>query len=207
MNLYEALLGGHAARARAGGGISSVVIGLVTNNDDPDKLGRVKVKLPWLAPDEESAWARVAAPFGGKDRGWFFLPEVGDEVLVAFELGDVSRPYVLGTLWNGKDAPPTGDGDGRDRRLLRSRSGHVVRLDDTNGSEKIEIIDKTGKNSIVVDAAGNTITITSDNDLVLKASRGKLTLDAQEIEVKASGAGTIQMAGDLTLKGATVSIN
>jgi uncharacterized protein involved in type VI secretion and phage assembly len=206
VNLYQVLTDGLGERLLPAG-VATVVVGVVTSNDDPDKQGRVKVKYPWLAPDEESAWARVVAPLGGKARGWLFLPEVDDEVLVAFELGDVSRPYVMGGLWNGKDTPPTSDGDGRDRRLLKSRSGHIVRFDDTDGAEKIEIIDKTGKNSIVFDAAQNTITITSDKDIVLKASQGKITLDAKEIEVKSSAAAKVEASGDLTLKGATVNIN
>jgi uncharacterized protein involved in type VI secretion and phage assembly len=156
--------------------IHGVVIGIVTNNQDPDGLGRVRLCFPWLSPDDESAWARVAAPMAGKDRGCYFLPEVEDEVLVAFEHGDPSFPYVLGCLWNGKDSPPASNGDGKNAvRVIKSKSGHVIRLTDSSGGEKIEIIDQSGNNSVVIDSASNAITI--------KAS-GKITLDGQDIEIK-----------------------
>ena len=87
------------------GRILGVVTGVVTNNKDPDKLGRVKVRFPWLSDTDESWWARVASPMAGKDRGVFFLPEVDDEVLVAFEHGDPRFPYVIGALWNGSTPP------------------------------------------------------------------------------------------------------
>jgi uncharacterized protein involved in type VI secretion and phage assembly len=193
----------------------AVVPGVVTNNQDPDNLGRVKVSFPWLTEGEESAWARLVTPVAGAQRGLFWLPEVGDEVLLAFEHGDPGRPYVLGGLWNGADTPPTDAGDGRDVRVLKSRSGHLIRLDDSDGAEKIEIVDKSGDNTIVVDTAANTITLTSGKDIQLKASKGKILLDAQEIQVKssadtkveASGSLTVQASGSLTVKGSTVMIN
>ena len=120
-----------------------LVIGIVTRNSDPDDLGRVKVKYPWLSDGEESAWACVAAPMAGKDRGFLFLPEVDDEVLIGFEHGDIHRPLVLGALWNGKDRLPIGAGEavGGDslvnNRVLKSRSGHTILLDDTAGAEEI----------------------------------------------------------------------
>src|SRR5205085_2988322 len=126
--------------------ISGVVVGVVTNNqDDPDGLGRVKVKFPWLSNDEESFWARVAVPMAGKERGFYFLPEVEDEVLVAFEHGDPRFPYVLGSLWNGQDKPPEKNDGKNNVRVIKSRSGHVIRLNDEDGKEKIESIDKSGK--------------------------------------------------------------
>ena len=84
----------------------SVVVGRVVNNKDTEGLGRVKVKFEWLSDLNESAWARIAAPTAGKDRGIYFLPEIDDEVLVAFAHGDVRFPYVIGSLWNGVDVPP-----------------------------------------------------------------------------------------------------
>ena len=82
-----------------------VVVGVVTNNQDPDGMHRVKVHFPWLSDDVESNWARVAAPMAGGNRGVYFLPEVDDEVLVAFEHGKVDHPYVIGSLWNQQDRP------------------------------------------------------------------------------------------------------
>ena len=80
---------------------------LVTDNNDPDNLSRVKVKFPWLDSDFESDWARVVAPDAGPERGFYWLPEIDDEVLVAFEHGDMNKPYILGRLWNGQDKPPS----------------------------------------------------------------------------------------------------
>ena len=214
MNLYRELTQ-PLAQLTGGGRQLAVVPGVVTNNQDPDNLGRVKVSFPWLAEGEESAWARLVTPVAGAQRGLFWLPEVGDEVLLAFEHGDLGRPYVLGGLWNGADTPPTDAGDGRAVRVLKSRSGHLVRLDDSDGAEKIEIVDKSGNNTIVVDTAANTITLTSGKDIQLKAPQGKIRLEAQEVQigssadtkVEASGSLTVQASGTLTLKGSTVMIN
>jgi len=198
------------------GRIHGVVVGLVTNNKDPDKLGRVKVKFPWLSDADESSWARVAAPMAGNQRGAFFLPEVDDEVLVAFEHGDVRFPYVLGALWNGQDAPPLTNDDGKNNvRMIKSRSGHVVKLNDDDGKETIEIIDKSGKNKIVIDTSKNTITVTTDKDITLSAAQGTIKLDAQKVEITSSDSTKLQAgstmnveaSGTMTVKGATVNIN
>jgi len=211
VNVFDALLEcDHTAR------ITGVVVGVVTNNQDPDGLGRVKVKFPWLSDADESTWARLVSPMAGKERGLYVLPEVDDEVLVVFEHGDVRFPYVLGALWNGKDKPPADNSDGKNNvRLLKSRSGHVIRLSDEDGKEKIEIIDKSEKNSIVFDTANNTITLTADKDIILSAPQGTIKLDGQKIEAKSSadakveaGAGMdVKASGTLNIKGATVNIN
>ena len=93
MRLLDLLTDNAAANSHR---LYGVVVGLVTNNQDPDKLGRVKVRFPWLGDSDESAWARLATPMAGKDRGLYFLPEVDDEVLVVFEHGDLRFPYILG---------------------------------------------------------------------------------------------------------------
>ena len=135
------------ANAGADARFYGVAMAIVTNNKDPDGLARVKVRLPWISDDVESDWARVVSPMAGAGRGLYILPEVDDEVLVAFEHGNPSTPYVLGGLWNGKDKPPEANSDGKnDIRVLKSRSGHVIRLDDTAGAERIEIVDKSAKN-------------------------------------------------------------
>jgi uncharacterized protein involved in type VI secretion and phage assembly len=193
-----------------------VTVGVVTNNQDPDGLGRVKVKFPWLSDDVESHWARVVTPMAGNDRGLFFLPEVDDEVLVAFEHGSPEFPYVLGALWNGKDKAPESNDDGENNmRTIKSRSGHVVRLDDTDGSEKIEIVDGSGANSVVISTADNTITITADADVTIKSGNGKLILSGNGIEIKSqtgvkveAGANMdLKASGQLNIKGSTVNIN
>lgn len=214
MNLFDTLAG--EGDARLATRVSGVVVGVVTNNQDPESMGRVKVKFPWLSDADESNWARVASPMAGGGRGFYFLPEVEDEVLVAFEHGDVRFPYVVGSLWNGKAAPPEKNDDGKNNvRVIRSRSGHVVRLTDEDGKEMIEIVDKSEKNSVRIDTSSNTVTITSDKDIVLSASKGKITLEAQELELKSSANAKVEAGGNLDLKatgqnnvkGATVNLN
>ena len=216
MSLYDTLSGGEQQTAENAKRVG-VAVGIVTNNKDPDGLGRVRVTFPWFSDENESAWARVTTLMAGKDRGVLFLPEVDDEVLVAFEQGDMRRPYVIGALWNGVDTlPKEFANDGKNNlRLIKSRSGHLIQLDDTDGSEKISVIDKAGKNSIVIDTRENTITITTDKDIVLKAPQGKISLDSKEIEIKSSAAIKVDAGSEmkvtasatLTLKGATVNIN
>lgn len=196
--------------------ICGVVVGIVTNNKDPEGLSRVKVKIPRINGEDESNWARVSSFMTGKERGAFFLPEVDDEVLVSFEYGNINMPYIIGSLWNGVDKPPETNNDGKNnRRLIKSRSGHTIRLNDEDGKEKIEIIDKSEKNSIIFDTAKNTITITTDKDITLSAPQGTIKLDAQKIEIKSSaetkieaGAGMdIKASATMNIKGATVNIN
>ena len=166
--------------------IGGVVTGVVTSNVDPEKLGRVQVKYPWLpkmnSSELSSCWARLAFVGGGANRGIVFLPEVNDEVLLAFENGDMSSPFVLGVLYNGKDKPPKGIGELIDsgtkkvnERVIVSRSGHKIILDDTQGKEKITIQDKTGKNKIEIDSTKNEFKIISEGKLDLQ-SKGDLTL-------------------------------
>jgi uncharacterized protein involved in type VI secretion and phage assembly len=195
--------------------IVGVVLGTVANNKDKEGLNRVAVKLPWLT-DGEVIWARVATPMAGKDRGLYVLPEVDDEVLVMFERGDVRFPYVVGSLWNGEDKSPENNADGNNnRRVFKSRSGHQLIFNDDPGKETVEIVDASGKNSIVIDTAKNTIAITSDKDIQLTAPKGTVTISAQTIDLKASGDGSFSAGGtmtvhatdDLTVRGRNVNIN
>ena len=193
-----------------------VTVGVVTNNQDPDDLGRVKVRFPWLSDEHESQWARVVTPMAGDGRGLYFLPEVEDEVLVAFEHGMVEFPYVLGALWNGQDAPPESNDDGGNNvRVIKSRSGHVIRLDDTDGEETIEIVDGSGNNSIVISTADNTITVAADADITIQSSSGKLILSGKgveitsqaEVKIEASQDMDLRAGGQLNIKGSMVNIN
>ena len=187
--------------------MQGVVTGVVTSNSDPEKLGRVQVKYPWLpkmnSAELSSCWARLAFVGGGADRGIVFLPEIDDEVLLAFENGDMSSPYVLGVLYNGKDKPPKGIGELVDNgskkvneRIIVSRSGHKVIMDDTEGKEKITIQDKTGKNLIEIDSAKNEFKIVSEGKLDLQSkgdltvtTEGKLTLKAKQDLAASTDAG------------------
>jgi uncharacterized protein involved in type VI secretion and phage assembly len=192
-----------------------VAVGIVTNNQDPDKMGRVRVKFPWLSDDQESWWARIATPMAGGKRGVYFLPEVNDEVLVAFEHGDVRFPCVVGALWNGQDAPPTTNDDGQNNiREIKSRSGHIIRLDDTNGNEKVEILDKTGNNSLTIATADNSITLTCNGRMKLQAmgiditSQADINIQAQTtMDISADATMDISADATMDISGAMVNIN
>ena len=167
------------------GKINGVVVGVVTNVTDVAQQGRVKVKFPWMSGDYETGWARVAMVGSGADRGVFFTPEVNDEVLVAFDQGDFSSPFIVGSLWSGKNKPPkapsgTAVSAGKvNQRIVRSKSGHVIVLDDTPGGEKVVVQDKTGKNSIEIDSVKNSFTIKSAGDLTIDVA-GKLILKSKQ---------------------------
>jgi phage protein D/phage baseplate assembly protein gpV len=198
------------------GGWNGVVTALVTNNDDKEgKMGRVKVKFPWLEGNLESTWARVTGIGSGNNAGLYWLPEVGDEVLVAFEHGNFNHPYIIGSLWNGKDAPPEASAvkNGKvEIRTLRTTAGHIIRLTDGN-SPKIEIIDSKTNTSIVMDTQNKKITITSKGDLSLEAT-GNLELKGMNVTVEAKQGlnlkgvnGSLEASGPLKVKGAVVNIN
>src|SRR5690606_12008749 len=166
------------------GRMKGVVVGLVTDLNDPEWLARIKVEYPWLPEGSESTWARLATPLAGPELGFYFLPEVGDEVLVAFEMDDIRRPYVLGFLWNGDNAPPSDDPN---IRLIHTVSGHKITLDDTGGSEQIKIEDSSGTNTIVLNKDG--VTIESSGDVTIKGlninleATAKLTAKGQPIHL------------------------
>jgi uncharacterized protein involved in type VI secretion and phage assembly len=186
---------------------NGIVIGIVSDLEDPDKLGRVRVKFPYLN-DQLSDWARIAHPMAGKNRGAYFVPEPEDEVLVAFECGDPRRPYVVGSLWSTADPPPATDGDLKKNnwRFIRSRSGHIIKFDDTDGGEKIEIIDKEGGQKIVIDSVKKKIEIQCGGDIAVTAT-GRLSFDANEVSISAKGSMSLEAKGTATLKGSTVNIN
>ena len=131
----------------------------------------------------------------------FFLPEVNDEVLVAFERNDIEHGVVIGALWNGQDKPPeTNENGENNKRTIKSRSGHIIRMDDTKDQEKIEIIDSSGSNSIIFNTADNTITITADADITIQA-KGKLKLSGKGIEITSEAEVKIEAKQNMDLKG------
>jgi uncharacterized protein involved in type VI secretion and phage assembly len=180
-----------------GGHWYGVYAALVSDIKDPDGQGRVKVTLPW-SPDTDGgryeAWARLATLMGGNNRGSWFIPDVNDEVLVVFEAGDPRRPYVVGGLWNGNDSPPDSmDGAGNNyRKVLRSRNGVKVTLDDTDGQEKLiletpggqKITMKDGPGAVeIVDSNGNSVKLETSG-ITINAS-AKVTINASQVEVSA----------------------
>ncbi len=178
---------------------TGLVPAIVTNVNDEQSLGRVKVKYPWLGDTEESHWARLIAPGAGQDRGLIMVPEVNDEVIVGFLHGDINHPYVLGGVWNNEDTPPEGatpTGDSVDVRELRTRIGHKLTFYDKSGSEKIELIDKSG-NFLLIDTSGKTITIETEGDFIVKA-QGAIKMEGKSIDMQAK-------SGDLKMKGINVN--
>ncbi|ASS75492.1 hypothetical protein CIG75_11215 [Tumebacillus algifaecis] len=142
--------------------IHGVVRALVTDNKDPENLGRVKLKIPIREGEEVSEWAYIASLMAGKERGTVFVPEVDDEVLVAFHNGDMAEPYVIGALWNPKDLPPKYDAEKNNLRRIVTRSGHEITFDDNGQEGKIEI--KTSKkHQVVLDDKADTLTIADGN--------------------------------------------
>ncbi|HYY75473.1 MAG TPA: phage baseplate assembly protein V [Gaiellaceae bacterium] len=171
------------ARAERAGPLDGVVRAVVAANRDPKGLGRVKVSFP---DADQSVWARVAMPLAGNGRGIHFRPEVGDEVLVAFEGGDHRSPYVLGALWGGSTSPP----------------------------ERIEIVGPTGEGSIVIESAGRTIVIEGEGDVTIRSAGGTLRLEGVRVEIEAAATleahgAHVEVTGDAvtSVKGGIVTIN
>jgi uncharacterized protein involved in type VI secretion and phage assembly len=166
--------------AGLGGRWYGVFPALVRENQDPDAQGRVKVALPWT-PDPSGAsyeaWARLATLMGGNNRGSWFVPDVGDEVLVGFEGGDPRRPFVLGGLWNGKDAPPESMGSGNNIKVLRSRNGVKITLDDTDGRETLKLETPGGQTVTLKDGPG-TIEVADSNGNSVKLEPAGITVNA-----------------------------
>jgi phage protein D/phage baseplate assembly protein gpV len=198
-----------------------VVTAVVTNTDDPQDWGRVKVKFPWMTDDAESAWARVVGIGAGPEAGYYVMPDVDDEVLVAFEHGDFSRPVVLGGLWNGQhqippEAAGAASGEKPQVRTWRSRSGHAFTMYD-DADKKVDVVTADG-HKITLDDAQKKIEITSKGGLTVTLDDGssKITIESgNEIGVKATGnmkleAGAnldIEAGGQVNVKGAMINLN
>ena len=194
------------------GRIHDAVIGIVTDIKDDQKLCRVKIKIPTMPITDNTWWCTWVSIGAGKDRGWFSLPEVDDEVLVMFEHGDIGRPIIIGALWNGKDKAPDANADGSNKkRVIKSKSGNLVTLDDDAGT--IELKDGGGK---------GVVTISKDNKVNFEAKTGDVTYQAKEdflilankIEINAgsemqfvaTSTGVKASAENITINGSTVNI-
>ena len=197
--------GGNSGLSR----IQGVVIGQVTNNNDPEGLSRVKVEFPWLDEQVESDWARVVAPGAGPERGMHWLPEVDDEVLIAFEHGDIHRPCVLGGLWSKPDAPPVnnadvaGDNGKVNQRSLVSSEGLNLTISDEPGSLAIAMADKDGGNSITIRSDDKVIEILSGGDINISGAQGTITIEGQEIAIKSTANMTIEAGQKLEITAGT----
>lgn len=209
--------------------IRGLQLARVLNIVDPEKLGRIKVSYFWL-DSEETAWVRIAVPYAGKDRGWYSVPEVGDEVVLGFENGDPDYPVVLGSLYNAANAPMA-EAISQDNyiKMFMSLSGNKIVFNDEPGSEKIVISQTDGKNHIVLDLSGPSITISSEGDIAISGKNlnleatggvnfkadGDVKIEGVNVEIKASGnikseAGAnndISGSGQVNVKGGMINLN
>jgi uncharacterized protein involved in type VI secretion and phage assembly len=234
-----ASLGASNGHASAGGApINGVVIAQVTDNNDPNDQARVKLKFPWLDDNYESDWARITQiGAGGNQSGAVWIPEKDDEVLVAFEFGDIRRPYVVGSLYNGQDTPNLGDAlfdNGKvKRRGFISRAGHkFIFFDDEDGNKKgIAFISSDGNLKISLNETNSEIHISSQGKIHVESqqdmtleSQGNLKLSAQQgisleaqtnLDLKGTSGATldggpqleVKASGQLKVSGAMVDVN
>lgn len=197
-----------------------VTTGVITNNKDPEKIGRVKVKMPICFGKEESDWIRIVTPMSGGSRGIFFLPEVGDEVLIIYREGYMNDAYVLGSLWNTGETPPetNEDGDNLLKKIL-TKGGHELTFDDTEDEGsitvktkkggKIFIDDKKSTMTISAQGGGNVIIIDGEKDEITVKAANKVTVKSGGSQLILDGAGAkvdIKSDATVSVKGASVEI-
>lgn len=205
----------HEAEREADGFFRGVAVATVTDNRDPDGQSRIRVRFPWQPDAQSSFWARLAVPMSGNDRGTYFLPEVGDEVLVAFERGDQEHPFVIGSLWNGQASAPENNGDGNnDHRLIKSRSGHELRFNDNGSSPEVELKLQDGKHLkldrsgvVLEDEQGNKLQIDTMGGSITIESKLSLNLRSPQINIDADATLSLSAGADVSVQGALVRIN
>lgn len=174
-----------------------VYAGIVVDNKDPEDRGRVKVRLDWISSEFTTEWANVAQIYAGDGYGAYWIPEIEDQVIVAFMRGQLSQPVVLGSIYSQKAIPKLVRGSNSDPKYFRTKGGHMLLLEDGVG-RKIELIDATRENSVVIDSEANSITVKSGGDVTVEAA-GSLTLKGKEVTIKASGT--------VTVSGSTINLN
>jgi uncharacterized protein involved in type VI secretion and phage assembly len=170
--------------------IDGVVTGVVTNNQDPNALGRVKVRFRWLADDYQTEWARIAAPGAGASSGLYFVPNVDDEVLLAFEHGDVRFPYVLGGLWSPNRQPPWEAGRRENRRRVLATPGGQVLIFDESDPQQIVIADPANETavtmqegSVTVEARNGSVTVEAHQGIKLTCAEGTIEIKGMKVEI------------------------
>lgn len=202
-NIFSMMQKATESAASSDAKMFGVEIAIVTDVKDPDKAGRVKLKFPRLPGGPGSDWVRCAQPAGGAGRGFYWIPEVNDEVLVAFERGEAQRAYVIGTLWSQKDMPMKGAyEDENTTRMIQTKSGHQIILKDKKGEEEIIISDKTGKRTVSWLVKDKKFVIDAkEGDVYIQAEK-KIVLSCEDLEIKTKKAGKIDIGTsfDLTVK-------
>jgi uncharacterized protein involved in type VI secretion and phage assembly len=181
--------------------INGVVNGQVVSRDDPDQQGRLQVSLPFLGGQNTSYWAPVATMMAGNKTGSWFMPEIGDEVLVAFNQDDVAHPYIVGFQRNGQDGPPDPDPQ---NRVILTPGGHFLRFQDKDGAKKVILQSSSGQVITLDDSGSGSITVTSPNGSVtVNSPQGSISLNSAE-----SSSITLQGGGRIfTMSGGTVQIS
>lgn len=162
---------------------------IVTDIVDPDSLGRIEVKLPWLGEDGDTvrAWATLLSPYAEDDQGFEVLPSVDSQVVLAFEAGDLRRPYILGAAWNGQEAMPEAPAAPNNKRLIKTRSGSLLEFDDTEGAAKVTLKLQSG-HQLVLDDSASEVQLTHANGSIIKFNAGgQIEIQANAtVEVTAS---------------------
>jgi uncharacterized protein involved in type VI secretion and phage assembly len=153
----------------------------VTDIVDQESLGRIEVKFPWLGSsgaDDVRAWATLISPYADDDQGLEILPSVDTQVVVAFEAGDLRRPYIIGASWNGVESLPEAAEAPNNKRLLKSRAGSKLEFDDTDGAEKVTVSMRSG-HEIVLDDSAQQVTVTHKNGCTIVIDvGGKISIQA-----------------------------
>lgn len=214
MNDILSLLGHGAQAGEPAEKHYGLYAGVVVNREDPDCKARVQINLPWIQSDFETLWAPVTQIYAGDGYGAYWIPEVGDQVIVAFLRGDLRKPIVLGSIYSRDRKPDLGIGDGQDPKVLRTQSGHMLLMEEGD-SPLIKLVDQTGGNEVEINSADNIVTVRAADHVIVEAG-GNVQVEAggsasvqagQDLSIQASGNITIEASGTLTLSGATVAIN
>ncbi|HJZ79630.1 MAG TPA: phage baseplate assembly protein V [Pyrinomonadaceae bacterium] len=183
--------------------------GIVTSVNDDGQEGRIKLKLPWFNEEFESEWSRVSQFYAGNGYGAFFVPEVGDEVLVAFVHGDLRFPVIIGGLYNGKDKPPSFRADNKDQKMIRTRGQHEILMDDTNGEQRVRIKTKDGNEADLNDKDKKiTVNIPTGQSIEIDGQGNKITIKTaagQSISLDGNS-NTITLTGPMTINLEATSI-
>jgi uncharacterized protein involved in type VI secretion and phage assembly len=147
---------------------------IVTDIVDPDNLGRIEVKFPWLGEQGEQdvrAWATLLTPYADDDQGFQVLPAVDTQVVVAFEAGNPRRPYLVGSCWNGRESLPATPEAANNMRLIKTRSGSLLEFDDTQGASKVTLSMSSG-HQLVLDDSAQEVVLSHANGCVIRFNAG-----------------------------------